>query len=527
MKDSDKKEEAFDGRSLAVSKKLPGSSFGILFFLIAASFLIYLPVIDRYFVSDDFKVLNRVCLENVIFIKRFFRPVSDISIYINYQLGGLNPLVFNSFNILIHGINGYLVYLVCLCFGNSLEKNKRIQFAIISSVIFICYPFHNEAVVWILGRGASMACLFSLLSLLCYYKIKREIWKITGVCSFYFIGMSAFESTVFFPLIFILILIFEKENARSIRKWMIYLVLTFSLQMLLRYRVAGSILGSYGQDFFHSGMKIYILNIAKVGGRLILPPSESALKMTAIFITGVSLALFFILKNRYKISHSLPGKMILYLTGMLFISCIIPVITGVSTQTSETDRTLYFPSLFLCMIAGLLISYCVKKPIYRSLILVLILVYNIFFLEKNNLNWRKASSITFSILEKINEKKPISDKGRIFFLNIPNEVNGAYVFRLGFPDALKLYGSDTSRSVAVNYLPRQDLEKLKEKTMVDPKMAAINIPPDIVLQQDSLGCREIIEHGILKYTCLPGDHIYFWNIDNLESIQACSARNPG
>jgi hypothetical protein len=92
---------------------------------VSVSFLLYLPVLDHYFVSDDFKVLYRVCLERTIFIKNFFRPLSDISIYLNYKIGGLDPRFFNSFNILIHGMNGYLVYMTCLFCGRDLEKTKE------------------------------------------------------------------------------------------------------------------------------------------------------------------------------------------------------------------------------------------------------------------------------------------------------------------------------------------------------------------------------------------------------------------
>src|SRR3982750_299595 len=184
-----------------MNKKVPGSEetsllklgkpsvlFRLIPFLfIAVSFLIYVPVIGRYFVSDDFKVIYRVCRENTLFIKGFFRPLSDLSIWMNYKLGGFNPTVFNSFNILVHGINAYLVYLTCLCWGQKTDNIKNKRFAIFSSAIFLCYPFHNEAVVWLLGRGASMACLFSLLALVSYFKIEKNSVKQFFFCFFYFI----------------------------------------------------------------------------------------------------------------------------------------------------------------------------------------------------------------------------------------------------------------------------------------------------------------------------------------------------
>src|SRR5207342_1600765 len=179
-------------------------------------------------------------------------------------------------------------------------------------------------------------------------------------------------------------------------------------------------------------------------------------------------------------------------------------------------RILYFPSVFLCMLLGLIIVTYIKNAAFKWTILSLVLVYFIIFLEKNNLNWKKASFITFSILNKINEKKRSGDREKIFFLNIPNEIEGAYVFRLGFPDALKLYGFDSSRYFAVNFLPRQDLEKMKEESYLVNRKGEINLPPDIVLKQRGVGNFDILDHGVLKYTVAPGEHIFYWNINRLD-----------
>jgi hypothetical protein len=488
---------------------------------IIASFIIYLPVIDHYFVSDDFKVLYRVCLEQIIFIKRFFRPLSDFSIYLNYQWGGLNPRVFNSFNILIHGINGWLVYLTCLSLGHRLDKSGRMSFAIISSAVFLCYPFHNEGVVWMLGRGASLACLFSLLSVIGFYTVKNSNLQYCSVCLCYFISLSAFESTFFLPVIFILLLIFEEQKIRTIRNWGLVFIFTLSLHLIARYLISGSILGSYGNEFFHPRIRTIILNMPKVGGRLILPPSQNAILLLSLFIILTALAAFLIFRNFQKIRDTLPGRIFLFLLGMLFVSCVIPFITGISTQTSETDRILYFPSVFVSMIAGLLVSR-VKNSRFQWLAGVLIIFYSLFFLEKNNLNWKKASSVTYSMVAKILEiSRMESNYGKVYFLNIPNEIDGAYVFRLGFTDALKLYGKDSGRFIAVNYLSRQELEKIKHYKPVNPETAEIILPPDIILKPDSSACKMIYDHEILKFTTRPGDGIFFWNADRLDSIQAC------
>jgi protein O-mannosyl-transferase len=513
---------------LPAKKKTTFTTILSLFLFIFASFLIYRPVVDRYFVSDDFKVLYRVCREHTIFIKNFFRPLSDISIFLNYQLSGLNSIFFNSFNITIHGINGYLVFCTGLYFGRTLEKSKRNFFAISSAIIFLCYPFHNEAIVWLLGRGASMACMFSLLSLISYYKIENNGLKGCAVCIFYFISMSAFESTVFFPLIFLLLLLFEKQPARSIQKWLFVLVLTFILHLIIRFWIAGTATGNYGGEFFKSGMKTYFFNMAKVGGRLFLPPSKTAGRLMTISIILIIIIGIFLIRNFSVIRQSQVGKRILYLSGMLVISSFIPVFAGVSTQTSETDRLLYFPSVFLCMIAGLLISCCIKNFINRWIVLICILCYNLYFLEKNNFLWKNASSITEAVLGKIESatqaKKP---EGKIYFINIPMEINGAYVFRQGFPEALLLYGADSRRFIAVSFLTRQEMENKTDTLILDTTGKEIKISPEIIIKQDAQGCRLIYDHGVQKYITSPGDKIYFWNLEQFESVEGCMVQNPG
>ena len=56
--------------------------------LLILGLLIYLPVLNKGLLSDDFLVMRRVGLDGVVFIKGFFRPLSDITLYFNYWMGG-------------------------------------------------------------------------------------------------------------------------------------------------------------------------------------------------------------------------------------------------------------------------------------------------------------------------------------------------------------------------------------------------------------------------------------------------------
>jgi protein O-mannosyl-transferase len=517
MKETEKDTDLSYHRRVSNKAILTKPGWFPLFLFTATSFLLYLPVLNRYFVSDDFKVLRRVCFDHIIFIKGFFRPLSDLSIYMNYRLGGLEPEVFNSFNILIHGTNAFLLYRVCFRFGRSWSTTHQIYFAGITGFLFLTYPFHNEAVVWLLGRGASMACLFSLLGLLFFYEIKNPAFRRWAVAGCYFISLAAFESTIIFPLVLIPLLIREKEKSKNIMLWCFYLILGLSIHLILRFIISGTLFGSYGEEFLASGLQRYISNLAKVAGRLFLPPSENRFLLSALFILCISMIIYFLSKNYGKVRNIIFRKDLLLLLLLLAISCVIPVISGISTQTSESDRMLYFPSVFLCMAVGYIPVFLIKSKKLKIIFVIFILCYNVFFLERNNLNWKKASLVSFSI---INTVLSDSTNPKIFFINIPNEIEGAYVFRLGFGDALLMNGKDSTKAVPVNYLTRMESEKFAGKILPVRSAAHLFIPPDVVLIQDSSQRTFIYAKNQLRAVTGISDKIYYWNRETLESIPA-------
>jgi protein O-mannosyl-transferase len=494
---------------------------------IATAFIIYAPVLHHFFVSDDFKVLYRVTSERVIFIPGFFRPLSDLTILVNFLTGGLNPVWYNSFNILVHGINGFLIYLLCIRIaGNIQERSRAVYFAILSSAFFIAYPFHNEAVVWMLGRGSGMACMFALAGFLCYYEIRKINLKIAASCLCYFVSMAAFESTMIFPLIIWLMLFFEKQKSEIKRKWAFALLVTFCLHLAFRYFLSGSILGSYGNEFFHTSLKKYFLGIAKTGGRLILPPSNNAALLTSVFILLICYAVYYVVRHIHDIKQNKIWRTIAILCLILVITCVIPFVAGVSTQTSESDRLLYFPSVFVCMIWALLIVFIISHKGLQRLLIFSTFVYGLVFLELNNLNWRKASSITRSMLKKVNEETASGNSGRIYFMNIPEEIEGAYVFRIGFSDAMKLYGFDPGRFVVINYLHRSVPDQIKNDVMAIGDTTVISLSPDIILKKLPLGNYQIYEQAKLKFTCRADDKIYFWNTRQIELFPPSSGPVP-
>jgi hypothetical protein len=87
----------------------------------------------------------------------------------------------------------------------------------------------------------------------------------------------------------------------------------------------------------------------------------------------------------------------------------------------------------------------------------------VFFLEKANRNWTAASEITRDIVRAVAE--PV--RGKIYLINLPDEKDGAYIFRLGFPQALLMAGKDSAGVVVVNHFGRQEWLASPDRISVD------------------------------------------------------------
>jgi len=489
--------------------------FLVLFVML--SFLLYLPVLGHFFVSDDFKVLNRVCNNGIIFIPGFFRPLSDLTIYANFLVGGLHPLVYNSFNILVHALNGFLLFILCLSAPFGVPENRKLLFAFSVSVLFLSYPFHNEGVVWLLGRGASMACFFSLGALLIYHKIGNRPLKIFCVCICYFIGLSAFESILFFPLIFFIWIKISGEPQKKAGAWMLFLTLTLLLHLALRRFVSGYFLGSYGEGFLDFSLRSLSAHAAKTAARLMLPPMQQMVWFTVLAFFVFLLAGIFIVRQFRNPSPR--SHILMRMIGMLAISCFIPILTGISVHSSESDRFLYFPSVFLCLSVGYVIVTMVERALFRYVLILAIGIYQLIFLEINNRHWKQAGKITRAVVKSF-ENNPV--KGKSIYLNLPEEIGGAFVFRMGFQDALLLYRLDTTRYVSIDTttgipgpgIPDTASDAIKGKLINEAEYHWV---------RNSLSCPRITRWGLPWYETTAYDRIFIWQAGHLKQESACIA----
>lgn len=106
-----------------------------------------------------------------------WRPILQITYALNYLLGGLEPINFRVFNLLIHIASAVLVYLI------TDEMSRRLQIApteksqlptswlgLTSGLIFALHPANSEVVNYIWTRSSLLACFFYLVGFYCFLR---------------------------------------------------------------------------------------------------------------------------------------------------------------------------------------------------------------------------------------------------------------------------------------------------------------------------------------------------------------------
>lgn len=480
------------------------------------SFLLYFPLLNNTFLSDDYDSLYRIIIKKDILFKDFLRPLIDLSFYFNYSLSGLNATSFYVFNIVIHAINGWLLFRVAKRYV-IFEAREQEAFAGMAALLFLVYPFHSESIVWLSGRLSSLACLCALIAL---YVIlgNGQPWKKNLVAIVaYLVGLHAYESILLLPVIIIAWQWKKGGSLRSLIPQSILWGIIMALYLIWRYFISGVIYGGYAERVVDNRLVKYISQGFKTLGRSVLPPEENSQRLVILFCCVAVLLIF--LHHRLFRKLQTAGEW-RYKYGQLvfafLIAILIPALFGVSTRTTEGDRLFYFPSCFLCMMLSCWLLVLVKKSSYRWAIITLLVIGAVYLTIPNNKRWVQASDLTkevYKIVEQAGEKQ-------IVLINLPEELEGAFVFRNAFYNSLLIRGIDTSQVTVSHYLTRLEYLAAKEDIPVIRQQDRWFIYPATYIIDSQYDMIEIKgpQNEYLASVNKKNSIIYYWNNSKLVKL---------
>lgn len=189
-------------------------------FLLITAWCVYFPGLSGPFLFDDYPNLSSLGLNGGVvdwytfqsFVFGGFsgptgRPISLLTFVFNSTDWPADPFSFKATNVVIHLINGTLVFLVTkkliLSVYPSSNNNRLVWLALISASIWMLHPYLVSTTLYVVQRMALLASLFCFLGMYSYLKA-REIFFVRPKLASLWMTISVSAGTI--------LATFSKEN---------------------------------------------------------------------------------------------------------------------------------------------------------------------------------------------------------------------------------------------------------------------------------------------------------------------------
>ena len=407
----------------------------VVFILGVFAFLTYGRILNAPFVYDDHELLlEHPFLHDIgALIKNWqtdrIKFVTILTFAVNYHFSKLNPFGYHLVNVLIHVVNGLLLFLII---GRLMRTPKaeglikpaqRTGVALVATLIFIVHPLQTQAVTYIWQRSEILSAWFYFLAYFFYLVGRLERKKIYYflIGAVFCIGFFAKGTIASLPVLMITteIIFFDHIGKRFLQQWSKrpWLVSFFVFLTALIF-IQGLKLSS-GPDFSISYFWTEILAVVNYISLCLLPIQQNldydfpltvslvhwpTLCALVVHVAIIAFAVLAVKKNR-----------LLAFGIFWFYIGLVPSSSFVLREPMWEHRV-YFSlagfAFFLTVFLGQVISS--TKIRYAALALIL-LIFSGMTISRNNL-WRDPVLLLEDTVKKSpNKVRPVSYLGTLYY----------------------------------------------------------------------------------------------------------------
>jgi protein O-mannosyl-transferase len=187
----------------------------ILFILSASVIALYYPGLDSGFILDDLYGLGGLdYIKSEGYLEYVFsggagasgRPIALMTFALQHNAWPGNPYAFKIVNLLIHIVNGCLIYYISgrLAQLTSLTHKQVVGVQVLTCFLWLIHPMHISTVLYVVQRMAQLSTLFMLLGIANHLYLRDRFASMTGNRELLLMGMSLGMFTV--------AAVFSKEN---------------------------------------------------------------------------------------------------------------------------------------------------------------------------------------------------------------------------------------------------------------------------------------------------------------------------
>ncbi|MBE0428985.1 MAG: hypothetical protein IBX61_03830 [Thermoleophilia bacterium] len=445
----------------------------ILGAFVVLALLAYLPVLNDSLVADDYGHITRVGwleaseLWRVFTVQSpiFMRPLPFLSVWILYQIFGLEWFASHVLNVVMHGANAFLLFWLL----TRLSASFRLAF--LSSILFLFTPIAPEAVSWTAGRFDVWALFFMLLALALYQgaleKKSRPAFAgaMAAAMAALFSKESAMVLIVMFPVLEIVNRFFPGSpglklpaKADWLRTAGIRLLIfgtLFAGYVAFRYAVMGRI-GNYrdvplfGVPSPRAAVRSFLTLLSPLDSLMVSGLMINLMRLSVGLLLAVSVGLVIF---RWRKASVAARRTWIFLVAF-FLASLAPVyhaffISGL-TQLLNDSRFFYVTmAAFLGIVVTGLIGFGWRSrswQIAAGLAILLLVPLSWWGIQQNNRVWSHSAQVADYIPEETVRLLPDPpENATLYFRNLPMAWGG------------HLLGGAIVESVSIKY-DRSDLQ---------------------------------------------------------------------
>lgn len=422
----------------------------VLFLLVL---VVYFPSLFLGFFSDDYHLLYVVFQDphpwhylksNVIgeFGYGTYGPIFDWLMILQYKLFGLKSIFYHLFNLILHSLNGLLVYLLAK------KIIKKDWLAFFSSLIFLLMHNQVSAVVWVAILPHLAATFFYLLSLYLFWIFLEE-----NKLRYYFLALLSIilslltkEIAITFIVIFVLAaLFFSRKNSWSSKLKLIFKINILPLIILLTYLkirlvIVGQLVGYYGNEHLDFALgKMYKMFIQLIANLFFDYPWRVKVADWLLMHNWLVLLIFLLLI--IIIGNSKSRKKELMFLFLSFLTLTLPFLQLLLNPLNDGgERYTYLISTFFVILFVALSSDIVERLKLSRLgyiiIGVLLVVVNCLAIQPKLNNWVKGGQVVRGITNSASQLN--WDNKYALFIGLPDNLQGTELFRNAIKEAIFL-----------------------------------------------------------------------------------------
>jgi hypothetical protein len=424
-----------------------------------AAAVVAIPGLGGQLLSDDYPLLygNRILgLEEMLqtFLRQSsslaaggtYRPLTEISIGLDYLIWGTNPFGFHLVNLLWHVVCSLLCYL----FVRVLVPPRPVV-ALTAGLLFAVHPVHGDAIFWIAARSDLLCTAFYLVSLILFVRGKgpeQRRLPTTGSVLAFCAALLSKEVAVSLPALVVILDLaapsatrFRSRLRAHLPRYLVYAA-AVAAYVALRYAVLPTLSRAQFPGLLESlfNLGLYV--------KLLMMPIETRTGLRGVVV----MVLFVIVLLVTFLRYARMGDRRNMALGFAWILTIIAPMVDIPRRWQ-----LYLPSVGFCVffaivLAGLTWRRDTDHPRWLSrtsgLGLLSLLLAGGGLMFHHATVYRQAGDQAQSIVSQVRRHLPRPGHGQaIYVANLPSVLTSwtgdQPVFAFGSPEAIKLaYGRE-------------------------------------------------------------------------------------